>query len=57
MLSETEGNPALPGKRKGHGFLEASSRQDPIHHLHKFDETAANTINHLFIELRQMGGY
>lgn len=53
MLGETEKR----FQAQGRGFSRHLLQQGPIHHFHKFDETVANTINHLFIELRQMGGY
>ena len=53
MLSETENRFQAQGRGSSWHLLQ----QGPIHHFQKFDETVANTINHLFIELRQMGGY
>lgn len=56
-LVRQRGNQPLPSKHGDVLFLEASLLQGPIHHFQEFDETIANTINHPFIELRQMGGY
>lgn len=48
----------LPSECKDAVFRETRScTRGPIRHFQELDGTVANAINHLFIELRQMGGY